>query len=183
MKVILQKDVPNLGDAGEVKDVAAGYARNYLIPRNFVIVAQAGSTRALEHQQQLMARQAAKRTKAMQGLAGELSTLGSLDVTVRVGANGKMFGSVTPMVVAQALAARGHAIDRRKVDLGERIRNPGTYNIKLRLAEKIHVPLTLNVIAEHDPEEEWAPVVEERSRPGAESQSSEADAEKEADSE
>lgn len=163
MKVILQKDVPNLGDAGEIKDVASGFARNYLIPRKLVIPALEGNTRALEHQKKLMEIKSARRAKEMEGVAEKLKGLGSVQVSVRVGVGNKMFGSVTPMQIAQVLAENDFAIDRRKIELGEKIKAPGNYNFKVKLAEKISVPLTLEVIPIHEEEEYVSPVTEDHS--------------------
>ena len=139
MKVILQKTVPNLGDAGDIKDVADGYARNYLLPRKMVIPAHAGSTRAALHQKQLIKRKIEKRTKEMTAVAGNLKDLEGLDIPVRVGAKGKLFGSVTAMMVAGALKERGFEIDKRKIDLGDKIKALGTFKIKIRLAEDIGI--------------------------------------------
>ena len=150
MKVILQKDVPNLGDAGDIKEVAAGFARNYLIPRKFVISAKEGSTKALKHQKAVVLRKTEKRKKEMQGVAEELKKLSPLEIKVRVGARNKLFGSVTAMQVATAIAEKGVQIDKRKVELGDKIRALGNYNIKIRLAESIVLPFTIQVLADEN---------------------------------
>lgn len=156
MKVILQKDVPNLGDAGEIKDVADGYARNFLLPRKLVTLARAGTTRALNHQKQLIARKTEKRMREMTGVSEKVKGLDGLEIKVRVGAKEKLFGSVTAMQVAQALSEQGVQLDKRKIELGEKIRALGTYSIKVRLAESIIVPLTINIVADGDYVEEEA---------------------------
>lgn len=174
MKVILQKDVPNLGDAGDLKEVSRGFARNYLLPRKLVIVAQAGSQRALEHQKRLIQRKNEKRHADMQKVAQELAQIKSIEVSVRVGARNKMFGSVTTQQVALALAEKGFAIDRRKIEISEKIRNLGNYNIRVRLAEKVVTPLQLVVVADANSpiEEEYIepvkPAVEGEAAEGAE---------------
>ena len=75
MKVILQKDINGLGDAGEVKEVKDGYARNYLLPRKLVLPAHAGSARAIQHQQRLLSLKTERRKKAMEELAGKLGSI------------------------------------------------------------------------------------------------------------
>jgi len=168
MKVILQKNVPNLGDAGEIKEVAGGYARNFLLPRKLVIPFREGSARAALHQRRVIERKTEKRIKDMQDLAGSMSSLQSLDLKVRVGAKKKLFGSVTAMQVAQALKEKGYELDKRKIEIGEKIRALGAYKIKIRLADSIQVPLELNVIPDEVSieamEEEAARIEEEAAR-------------------
>lgn len=161
MKVILQKDVPNLGDAGDLKDVSDGYARNFLIPRKLVIVAKAGSTRALEHQKKLVQVKIEQRTRAMEKLADDMKEIQELIIPVNVGAKGKLFGSVTGHVIAQALEEKGYSIDKRKVDLEKPIRSLGDYNLKIRLADKIHVPVVVKIVPN---EESQAAMEEEEAR-------------------
>ncbi|MBI39209.1 MAG: 50S ribosomal protein L9 [Leptospiraceae bacterium] len=154
MKVILQKDINGLGDAGEVKEVKDGYARNYLLPRKLVLPAHAGSARAVQHQQRLLSFKAERRKKAMQELAGKMESVQEVEVGVMVGAKKKLFGSVTPLMVARALEEKGYAIDKRKIELPDSIRALGTYKAKIKLAEGISVPLSINVVALNEVEEE-----------------------------
>ncbi len=178
MKVILQKDVANLGDAGEIKEVASGYARNYLLPRKLVIPAHAGSQRALEHHKRIMEQKAAKRNAEMTKVAEDLGAVKSLEITVRVGANNRMFGSVTTAQIAALLDEKGFPLDKRKVELGEKIRALGNYQIKIRLAEKILVPLELSVVADAESqaaaEEEAAEVAAMEARAKAQQAAQEA---------
>ncbi len=154
MKVILQKDINGLGDAGEVKEVKDGYARNYLLPRKLVLPAHAGSARAVQHQQRLLSFKAERRKKAMQELAGKMESVQEVEVGVMVGAKKKLFGSVTPLMVARALEEKGYTIDKRKIELPDSIRALGTYKAKIKLAEGISVPLSINVVALNEVEEE-----------------------------
>ena len=137
MKVILQKDINGLGDAGEVKEVKDGYARNYLLPRKLVLPAHAGSARAIQHQQRLLSLKTERRKKAMEELAGKMGSIKEVDVGVMVGAKQKLFGSVTPLLVAKALEEKGYSIDKRKIDLPESMRALGSYKAKVKLAEGI----------------------------------------------
>lgn len=148
MKVILQKDILNLGDAGDVKDVADGYARNYLIPNKLVLPARGNSIRAVEHQKKMRNLRVEKRTKEMEGLAEKIKALSEIEIAVRVGAKSKLFGSVTPAAIAQALRDQGFMVDKRKIEPSDPLRALGSYPLKVRLAEKITVPITVNVVAD-----------------------------------
>ncbi len=162
MKVILQKDVPNLGDAGDVKDVADGFARNYLLPRKLVVPAVGNSTKALEHHKKVIARKQAKRHQEMSGLAEKLKALGSVEIAVRVGQKKKLYGSVTPMDVARALTEKGFTIEKRKIEVTDPIRVLGNHKVRVRLAEKILVPLSVTVVPDKN-----QPVEEEMPEPTA----------------
>ncbi len=161
MKVILQKDVPGLGDAGEVKTVADGYARNFILPRKLGIVARGDSTKAIEHQKRLMDRKMEKRNKEMGAVAEKLKALGTLSISVKVGAKNKLFGSVTPQAIANALKDLGYTIDKRKVELTDSIRAVGNFKFRVRLAEKVIVNLGLEVLPDKssrvEEEEEYIP--------------------------
>ncbi|HMU83401.1 MAG TPA: 50S ribosomal protein L9 [Leptospiraceae bacterium] len=160
MKVILQKDVPGLGDAGEVKNVADGYARNYLLPRKLGTAARGDSTKVLEHQKRMMQRKIDKRNKEMADVAEKLKALGTVSISVRVGAKKKLFGSVTPQAVANALKDLGYPVDKRKVELTDAVRTLGNFKFRVRLAEKVIVPMALEVLADKDSkveEEEYVP--------------------------
>jgi len=179
MKVILQKDVAGLGDAGEVKNVADGYARNFLLPRKLGIVARGNSTKAIEHQKRLMDRKAEKRNKEMGAVAEKLKALGTLSISVKVGAKNKLFGSVTPQAIANALKELGYTIDKRKVELTDSIRAVGNFKFRVRLAEKVIVNLGLEVLPDKSSrveEEEYIPPapVKTEEQPVQEEASSEA---------
>jgi large subunit ribosomal protein L9 len=134
MKVILQRDIPNLGDAGDIREVAAGYARNYLLPRKMVILADDSSKKVAEHQKKLIRIKKEKRKKQSQKLAESLSGI-ELTIMARVGEEGKLFGSVTAMDIAKKLKEMGHEIDKRKIILDNPIRQEGEYGVKIRLDE------------------------------------------------
>ena len=188
MKVILQKDISGLGDLGEVKDVAAGYARNYLLPKKLVISAHAGSTRALEHQKRSIAAKALKRKQVMKTLAERLQTSEKIEVGVNVGVEGKIFGSVTSNHLAQLLAKNGFIIDRRKIELGVRIRSLGDYQAKVNLMEGLSVNLNFAVVPNEASlkkmqKEEKEVALEEEAREAALNSSSEKTQEDSKDSE
>jgi len=134
MKVILQKDVPNLGDAGDIKEVADGYARNYLLPRKLVIPADESSRRVVEHQKRLIRIKKEKRKKQSQKTAESLAGM-ELRIAARVGEEGKLFGSVTSMDIAKSLKERGFEIDKRKIVIEQPIKQEGEYTVVIKLDE------------------------------------------------
>jgi large subunit ribosomal protein L9 len=147
MKVILQRDVTNLGDAGDVKEVADGYARNYLIPKKYAVRASAGSTKMALHQKRLAELKKEKRSKSMKDLASSINGQ-SVSVKVKVGENDKIFGSVTTQDIAQALANKGFEIDKRRIDLDQPIKSLGEFKIRLKLADGIQAEITLTIEGE-----------------------------------
>ncbi len=137
MKVILKKDVPNLGRAGEVKEVANGYARNYLIPQGLAVPATPQALRQLEAEKAAAARQAAREAAEARALAERLSQL-ELTLPVRVGEQGRLYGAVTAQDIAAAISqAVGREIDRRQIELEEPIRQVGIYEVPVRLTREI----------------------------------------------
>lgn len=134
MKVILQKDIPNLGDAGDIKEVSPGYARNYLLPRKLVIMANESSKRAIDHQKKLVKIKKEKRKKQSEKLAESMAGL-ELQMAVQVGEEGKLFGSVTAMDIAKKLKEKGFEIDKRKIVIETPIKQEGEYTIKIKLDE------------------------------------------------
>lgn len=134
MKVILQKDVPNLGDAGDIKDVADGYARNYLIPRNLVLIANDSSKKAMEHQKKLIKIKKEKRKKDSEKILDKISGL-ELTIKAQVGEEGKLFGSITSMDIAKELNSQGFTIDKRKIQLENPIKQEGEYEVSIKLDE------------------------------------------------
>jgi large subunit ribosomal protein L9 len=151
MKVILKQDIPNLGDAGEVKNVADGYARNYLIPKKLVIPFNESSKKALEHQKRLIEIKKQKRKKIVQEIAKSYESLETIEVAVRVGAKNKLFGSVTNTMIAKIIEEKtGKPIDRRKIQLNEPIKQLGEYKIKIHLSEEVTIPLVVKVVPHPD---------------------------------
>jgi large subunit ribosomal protein L9 len=134
MKVILQKDIPNLGDAGDIKDVSDGYARNYLLPRKLVIVANDSSKKAAEHQKKLIKVKKEKRKKLSEKMAEGLTGI-EVRIAAQVGEEGKLFGSVTAMDIAKKLKEQGFEVDKRKIIIEHPIKQEGEYSIKIKLDE------------------------------------------------
>jgi large subunit ribosomal protein L9 len=144
MKVILQKDVSNLGDAGDLKEVADGYARNFLLPNRLAIRANDGSTKVIEHQRKLAAVKKEKRVKSMQEIAKAIESK-ELQILVKVGENDKLFGSVTSLDIANALKKEGIEIDKRKIEIPEHIKSLGNYQAKVKLADGVSTSIKIKV--------------------------------------
>jgi len=136
MKVILQKDFPNLGDAGDIKDVSDGYARNFLIPQRIATRADESSTKIAIHQKKMIELRKEKRKKSMQDISGSLKGK-EVEVLVKVGENDKLFGSVTPQDISNALKKIGFEVDKRKIEITETIKALGTFQAKIKLADGI----------------------------------------------
>jgi large subunit ribosomal protein L9 len=148
MKVILLQDVEGLGKAGDLKDVANGYARNFLLPRRLA----AGATPALlaNHQQRIAAeqRRLEKIAEQNQQQADRLSQV-SLTFKARVGREGRLYGSITSQDIAAGLReSEGISVDRRVIDLPNPIRALGTYMVPVKVASKMEPKITVNVIDE-----------------------------------
>jgi len=147
MEVILKEDITNVGKIGEVVRVRDGYARNYLLPRGLVLIANKKNLRTFEHQKKLVADQKQKVLRQAQGAAAQLGSV-SLVIAMKVGEEGRLFGSVTNIQIEKALKAQGVNIDRRKIHLDEPIKVAGDYEVPVRLAASLTVPLKVSVVPE-----------------------------------
>jgi large subunit ribosomal protein L9 len=147
MKVILREDVENLGKGGELVEVKNGYGRNFLIPRGLAVVANPRNIREVEHQKSVAAAKAAKLRASAQAVAKRLA---DTPITLRrkVGEQDKLYGSVTAMDIAEALAARGLQIDRRHIDLGEPIKTVGDHEVGVKLHAEVVGKVKVKVEAE-----------------------------------
>jgi large subunit ribosomal protein L9 len=147
VEVILRDDVPNLGKLGEVVRVKPGYARNFLYPRGLAIEANTKNLRVLEHQKRLIAAKGERERKTAQAAAGKLEGL-KLAVRVKVGEEGRLFGSVTNLDVERLLAEKGHPVDRRRIGLDEPIKQLGTYPIVIQVGRDVRATVQLTVEAD-----------------------------------
>jgi len=147
MKVILQKDIPNLGDAGDIKEVAEGFARNYLLPKKLVIFANESSKKAIDHKMKLIKIKKDKRKKTSEQIAADMSGV-ELTITAKVGEEGKLFGSITSMDIAKHLKEKGFDIDKRKILLDAPIKAEGEYKISIKLEEGLTATVKVIVVKE-----------------------------------
>ena len=146
VKVILREDIPRLGDAGEVVSVRPGFARNFLLPQGKAILATEASVKALEHHQRVISDKVSREKKALDGDRSRLEAI-VLEVAVRVGEEGKLFGSVTAVQIAELLVEKGVTVDRRKIELAEPIREVGEHRVPVRLHREVLAQVRLNVKA------------------------------------
>ncbi|MGH7770577.1 MAG: 50S ribosomal protein L9 [Candidatus Binatia bacterium] len=147
MEVILKEDIPNVGKMGEVVRVRDGYARNYLLPRGLVLVANKKNLRGFEHQKQVVQSQKARVVNQAQVLAEKLSQV-SLVIQVKAGDEGKLFGSVTNLDIEKALKAKGIEIERRKIHLNEPIKMVGDYQVPIRFTSEVQATVQVSVVSE-----------------------------------
>jgi large subunit ribosomal protein L9 len=147
MEVILKEDILNVGKIGEVVRVRDGYARNYLLPRGLVVIANKKNLKTFEHQKKVVADQKQKILRHAQAVSDQLTGL-SLVIPMKAGEEGRLFGSVTNMQIEKALKAKGFNVDRRKIHLEEPIKSVGEYEIPIRLSAELTVPLKVSVTAE-----------------------------------
>lgn len=145
MKVILKEFVNNLGEKNDIVDVKPGYGRNYLIPQGLAIIATGSAVKVAEEN----IRQAAHKLERIKQSAIELSEkLNGLKLVIntKAGSNGKIFGSVTSIQIAQALQDKGFDIERRKISIKEDIKTLGNYTAKVSLLRDIAAQIELEVV-------------------------------------
>jgi large subunit ribosomal protein L9 len=148
MKVILNKDLAHLGEEGDIKDVAKGYARNYLFPRGIALPYNEKTIKLFEsRKEEIEARKVQKRSDAS-GLKEKLESL-SIEITMSAGPNGKLYGAVTNQTVADELAKQGHQIERKRIEIpGTHIKNVGKYKATVKLYESASAEISINVIGQ-----------------------------------
>ena len=136
MKVILQKDVPHLGTIGDLVKVKDGYGRNFLLPRGLAVLANESNTRQLNHQKRLAQTLAAKQKAAAEAAA---STIAATPVAFKLeaGEDDKLFGSVTSRDIAEALAAKGVEVDRRKMTIDGALKEIGSFDVPVELGSGV----------------------------------------------
>ena len=147
MEVILKEDIANVGKIGEVVRVRDGYARNYLLPRGLVMLANKKNLKTFEHQKKIVGDQKQKIVRQAQAIGEEL-TGATVSISMRAGEEGKLFGSVTNIHIEKALKAKGLKVDRRKIQLEEPIKTLGDFEVPVRLTADLSVPIKVSVIPE-----------------------------------
>ena len=148
MKVVLREDVANLGNKGDLVEVADGYARNYLVPKGLALKASRGAEKQAESMRRNRDARDRRDREAAEAIASQLSGR-SVTVLARAGEGGKLFGSVTAADIAEAVQRDfGVEIDRRKLGLDEPLKELGTTELPLRLHPDVVATLTIEVTAQ-----------------------------------
>lgn len=148
MKVLLLKDVPQVGKAGDMVRVADGYARNYLIPQGLAALSTPGALKEAEARKQSEVKRQQKAESAAHILAEALAGV-TVHLKAKAGENERLFGSITNADIAEALGAKlGQEIDRRKIELVEPIKALGTYQVPVKLLTDLAPTVTVVVEAE-----------------------------------
>lgn len=147
MNVILKEDVKKLGNMGEIVTVADGYARNYLVPKGLAVEASSKNMKSLEHAHKVIQEKAKKVKESLQEFAARLSKV-TLIMKAKAGEEGKLFGSVTSMDIAEQLKNEGIEIDKKKIILEEPIKRLGNFTVGIHLHADINSQITLQVVEE-----------------------------------
>ena len=147
MEVILRELVDNLGRRGDVVKVAPGYARNYLLPQGLALPVTEASRRQIERERAAAEARDAEERAAAQAIAERMAAL-DISIARRVGENQAMYGSVTSADIAQALAARGFEVEKRKIQLPEAIKALGEYTIPVKIHRDVTADVKIKVVAE-----------------------------------
>ncbi|MCQ2138815.1 MAG: 50S ribosomal protein L9 [Bacteroidales bacterium] len=148
MKIILKKEVANLGEAGDIVEVKAGYALNYLVPQGFAVL---GTPSAIKQHEETIRQRAHKEAKLVadaQAVAAKISS-SLVKIAAKVNDNGKIFGSVTNAQIAEALVAAGFEVEKKNVTIvSEDVKELGTYDAKVKCYKGVFADLKFEVVAE-----------------------------------
>ncbi len=147
MKIILREDVEHLGTSGEVVNVRNGYARNFLLPRNFAVPATANNIKAFDHERRSLEAKRTKRVKEAEAVKAKLERV-SCSIAKKVGEQDKLFGSVTSQDIEKAFAAEGFVVDRKDILLTEPIKALGVYSVPVRVFDDVIASTKIWVVRE-----------------------------------
>jgi len=148
MRVVFLEDVPNVAEAGEMKEVADGYGRNFLIPKKIAFLVNASTISTIESQLKTKAHHQAKSNAELLELAQQLEGK-EVTLNARVGAKDRLYGSITSADIATELeTSTGLVVDKRKIEVAEPIRKLGSYEVVVRLAKDIVPKIKVTVVAE-----------------------------------
>lgn len=148
MRVILKQDIRALGKKGDIKEVADGYARNFLLPKGLAIEATPGNLKILSDQKEMTAQKELREREEAQELAGRLNGL-VIDFKVKTGEGGRLFGSITGKDLADQIYQKTKIeLDKRKLEIEDSIKSVGKYQVKAHLYKGITAEITVNVVPE-----------------------------------
>ena len=147
MKIILKEDITNLGYKDDVVEVKNGYGRNYLIPQGKAVIASESALKVLAEKQRQRAHKLAKIKADAEAVAKTLEGV-ALTIGAKVSSTGTIFGSVTPIQIADALAKEGHEIDRKLISIKGAVKEVGKYEAVVKLHKEVQVTIPFEVVAE-----------------------------------
>lgn len=145
MEVILKKDFITLGYEGDICKVKDGYARNYLIPRNIAVIKNAGNLKTLAQMQKSLEKKRAKRKMEAEILKGKIVDI-SVMIPVKVAENGKLYGSVSPQNIVDALKEKEIDINKKDIHMDKHIKELGEYEIEIKLYHSVNANIKINVV-------------------------------------
>lgn len=149
MKVILRSDITNVGRQGEVKDVSAGFARNYLVPQKLAMEATPQNLKTWEREKVKLEKQREEIINAAKEMASKMEAE-TFSTKVKVGENGKIFGSVTTANIAQLFVEKGFEVNKRDILLSDNIKEPGSFEINVRLHPEVVAKIKFSVVSEKE---------------------------------
>lgn len=144
IQMVLREDVAKLGKIGDLVKVKPGYARNYLLPRGYGVVATEGNIKQIEHVRKAAIANAAKLRKSFEAIAEQLSTV-TVTLTKQAGEEDKLYGSVTSKEISDVLKAKGFDVDKKRIEVPE-ARQLGTFEVKAKLAPDVVATFKLEVV-------------------------------------
>jgi large subunit ribosomal protein L9 len=147
MEVILREHVEHLGRRGEIVKVADGYARNYLLPRKLALLATKGNKKQIERERAKLEAREVEEKGVAEAIADRMANL-EVVIARKVGETEALYGSVTTADVAEALAAKGFDLDRRKIQLAEPIKKLGDFDLPIKLQREVTATVKVRVVAE-----------------------------------
>lgn len=146
MKVILRKDITDLGKAGDIKEVASGYGRNYLIPKGLAFEATPGRIKDIEMHKDSLDKKNVREINEAKELAGKIAGK-VFTIKAKAGGEGRLFGSVTPADIAKVISAEGINVDKRKIIFEEHIKTLGSFAVQVKFHPEVAAAININVEA------------------------------------
>jgi large subunit ribosomal protein L9 len=144
MKLILKEDVENLGEIGAIVDVANGYGRNFLLPRNLAVEANPRNIKEFEHQKKSIMAKVKKLRATAEDIAEKISAV-AISLEAKAGEEDKLFGSVTSKDIAEAISQKGVEVDKRKIVLDEPIKRLGEYEVTVKVQQDVTATVKVEV--------------------------------------
>lgn len=165
--ILLKEDIEHLGGRGEIVNVKAGYARNYLLPGGLAILATKGNIKQVEQERKILLKKAAEEKSTAEAQLEQMKTI-SFNFERMAGESGTLFGSVTSIDIANAFEEKGYEIDRRKIVLKSPIKELGEYTVPVKLHREVVLELPISVTAEGEPKKEKLETEEAKATENAE---------------